>query len=262
MNTFTKEQLNQFTEDGFLFLNAKDVWSVEDLAQLLHEAKHVESLTHPALMKYYETIIADAHEKKVIQRIENFVELPECKTLNHLLNGPIFLSKISTLFNAIQPIATEAILYKEKINYKLPGGTGYQPHQDVAAGWWQYGQTLHITAYISIDYATKDNGALELLKGEHQKGLIGEQYQELPEEYCAKHDWHLYETAPGDVLFFTSFVPHRSKPNHTNTPRRVLYMTYSMQSEGDFRTQYFKDKRKSFPPDDEREAGMVYSYKI
>jgi len=45
-------------------------------------------------------------------------------------------------------------------------------------------------------------------------------------------------------------------------PRRVLYITYNRASEGDWREQYYADKRKSFPPDCEREAGKVYEYKV
>ena len=182
--------------------------------------------------------------------------------MRNLLTGPLFLDRVSALFNVVQPIKSSAILYKEKINYKLPGGIGYKPHQDVAAGWWQYGQTLHISAYIALDNVTAANGALELVKGEHERGLIGRAYEELPVDYCAQQTWHKYETNPGDVLFFTSFVPHRSNENMTNTSRRILYATYSMAHEGDFRTQYFADKRISFPPDNERIAGEVYEYKI
>jgi len=42
----------------------------------------------------------------------------------------------------------------------------------------------------------------------------------------------------------------------------VCYTTYAKKSEGDFRKKYYEDKRKSFPPDIEREAGKVYEYKI
>jgi ectoine hydroxylase-related dioxygenase (phytanoyl-CoA dioxygenase family) len=32
--------------------------------------------------------------------------------------------------------------------------------QDHAAGWWMYGQSLHISIMVNIDQATKENGAL------------------------------------------------------------------------------------------------------
>ena len=32
----------------------------------------------------------------------------------------------------------ESVLFKDKINYKYPGGEGFQPHQDITAGWGNY----------------------------------------------------------------------------------------------------------------------------
>ena len=69
-------------------------------------------------------------------------------------------------------------------------------------------------------------------------------------------------TRPGDVVFFDCFVPHRSGDNPTNEARRVLYVTYSPASEGDHRAAYFADKRKSYPPDIEREPGRTYVFRV
>ena len=44
-----------------------------------------------------------------------------------------------------------AVVMKEKLNYKHPGGGGYAPHQDFAA--YDFGST-HITCAIAIDAAT------------------------------------------------------------------------------------------------------------
>lgn len=264
MNSFfSEEQLALFKTDGLLYVNANAIWTPNELEQLLEQSLLIEALEDKQLMRYFETTQSvNGEERKVLQRIENFIDLSACATLRDLMTGPLFLSRVSALFNAIQPVKSSALLHKEKINYKLPGGSGYKPHQDAAAGWWQYGQTLHISAYVSIDYVNNNNGALELVKGEHRRGLIGSPFQELPVDYCAQQTWHMYETAPGDVLFFTSFVPHRSGPNHTNKSRRILYATYSMAHEGNFREQYFADKRLSYPPDNERFSDQIYEYKI
>jgi len=67
---------------------------------------------------------------------------------------------------------------------------------------------------------------------------------------------------PGDVAFFDCFVPHQSAPNLTDQPRRNLYMTYNRSSEGDHRERYFADKRKSYPPDNERVEGKEYVFRV
>ena len=46
------------------------------------------------------------------------------------------------------------------------------------------------------------------------------------------------ETEPGDVVVFSSYVPHRSRPNLSDTSRNLLYLTYNAQSEGYQRDEY------------------------
>jgi hypothetical protein len=48
----------------------------------------------------------------------------------------------------------------------------------------------------------------------------------------------------------------------TQHPRRNLYLTFNRQRDGDFREQYFADKRRSFPPDFEREPGARYVFRV
>ena len=53
-----------------------------------------------------------------------------------------------------------AVLYKEKVNYKLPGGAGYSPHQDAPA----YPMIdVHVSAMVAVDDADESNGGLELV---------------------------------------------------------------------------------------------------
>jgi 2-aminoethylphosphonate dioxygenase len=64
------------------------------------------------------------------------------------------------------------------------------------------------------------------------------------------------------VIFFDSFVPHASKPNLTQAPRRVLYLTYNLARDGDCRARYFADKYAAFPPDIDRETDKVYVFRV
>jgi len=208
-------------------------------------------------MKYYEKkkgLVGGDCTGKMLQRIENFAQYNP--GMDYFLTGSKLLGYCSDLFG--EP----SILYKEKINYKLSGGEGFAPHQDVSAGWWMYGQSLHISVLVCIDEANAENGCLEVTHGDHRRGLIGEPWKELPSDFTAGATWVAAPTKPGDVLFFDSFVPHRSGPNLTTRPRRVLYATYAKAAEGDFRDRYYADKRLSFPPDCERDPTKVYEYKI
>jgi hypothetical protein len=42
----------------------------------------------------------------------------------------------------------------------------------------------------------------------------------------------------------------------------VLYVTYNRRADGDHRAQYYADKRKSYPPDVERDPGRQYVYRV
>ena len=60
----------------------------------------------------------------------------------------------------------------------------------------------------------------------------------------------------------TSASGDRRVPTRSGSPRRNLYLTYNRAGDGDHRERYFADKRKSFPPVNEREAGRSYAYRV
>jgi len=256
LRTLTKDQVDQFDRDGFLLIPAAQAWSQQELKLMLNSCEMMGDWPDAPgkWMKYYEPNRNNPQGSKILCRIENFTQYNP--GLDFLLNGEKLLNINSDLFGE------SSILYKEKINYKLPGGDGFAPHQDVAAGWWMYGQTLHISCLVSIDAATKENGCLEVVRGRHMEGLMGDDWKGIPDEKVAAMQWELIPTQPGDVLLFDSYVPHRSAPNNTNASRRVLYATYAKANEGDLRDRYYSDKRASFPPDCERDPNKVYQYKI
>jgi len=252
--TLSEEQLASWDRDGFLIVRAEQIFAPEQVTDLVKWSDEIEQWaeTPGKWMMYFSKSLKD--QSKLLHRVENFFDYHE--GYNAMFNSGPFLGLVTQLFK--EP----AILYKEKINFKYPGGEGFEPHQDHAAGWWMYGHTLHISILVTIDEATKENGCLEVVAGRHKEGLLGEKYKAVPEDVVKECTWIPVETKPGDIVFFDSYVPHRSAPNMSETKRRVLYATYNKQSEGDYRAQYYADKRKSYPPDCEREEGKVYDYKI
>ena len=66
----------------------------------------------------------------------------------------------------------------------------------------------------------------------------------------------------GDAVIFTDYSPHRSSDNISNKKRRMLFLTFNAKKFGDFRKKYFIDKRKSYPPNAERQTGKVYVYHV
>ena len=115
---------------------------------------------------------------------------------------------------------------------------------------------------VSIDETTEANGCLEMANWNHRRELIGDLWHPLTEAQLEDVAFVPCPTRAGDVVFFDSFIPHRSAPNLSDAPRRVLYVTYNPSSEGDHRERYYTEKRKSYPPDCEREPGKIYEYRV
>jgi len=272
LQVLTEAQWESFNNTGILVIPSEQMWTADEKQLLLGGVNIMDDWPDQKgkWMKYYEKKKAPGQttggasmqtmqpvssaDEKLLCRIENFVQYNPA--LNFICNGQKILNVMGDLFG--EP----AVLYKEKINYKLPGGDGFAPHQDVAAGWWMYGQTLHISALVCVDEANAENGCLEVVYGCHRRGLLGAPWKEVPADIAANLTWTPAPTKPGDVVLFDSYVPHRSGPNFSQRKRRVLYATYSKESEGNYRDRYYADKRISFPPDVERDPNKKYEYKI
>ncbi len=147
-----------------------------------------------------------------------------------------------------------AVLYKEKINYKAPGGGGYAPHQDAPA--YPFIDT-HVSCMVAVDDATVENGCLEVVDGHHHRVLPVDGAGCIRADVVESLTWMPVEVPAGSTLWFHSRTPHRSGPNHSPVPRRALYPTYNALSEGDLREAYYREKLERFAAEGERSDGKV-----
>ncbi len=249
---FSDDQLAAYRRDGFIVVRGLfDAAAMRDIAQWTDEVQGWPE-TPGKWMKYFDESLKRPGER-VLNRVENFC--PYHAELGALVTGGALEGRVAEL------LGEPAVLFKEKINFKLPGGGGFEAHQDMQAGWDAYGG-LYVTALVSVDAATVENGCLELAAGHHQRGMIGESWRPFGENELEGVEFAPMPTEPGDTVFFDSFTPHRSAPNMTDSPRRVLYITYNRASEGDHRAQYYADKRESYPPDIERDPDKTYVFRV
>ena len=245
----TKQHIDDFNRDGFVIVHG--LYAGTELDAIIAWTDEVAA--YPEVpgryMMYFEKSLLQPSQR-ILSRMED-VE-PFHRGFSRLFTTDKMQGCVSELFGE------EAVLFKDKINFKMPGADGFKAHQDVQAGWDRYA-SLHITVLVSIDPSTLENGCLELAPGQHKNGLIGESWKPLEENAL---DYIPAPTDPGDAVFFDSYTPHRSAPNHTSSARRVLYVTYNRLSEGDHRRQYYADKRESYPPDCERTPGREYVFRV
>ncbi len=199
-------------------------------------------------MKYFEN---PGSRQRLLCRIENFL------AYQPLFNDTVLGS--STLNLLSQLMDEPAVLFKEKINFKLPGGQGFLAHQDAPA-FSSFDQHYHITLMLSIDPMTIDNGCLEISDSvKHRSLLEMNDDLTLTTEVADQLKWQSVETDPGDLVLFDSYLPHRSGSNISNQSRRALFATYNRLIDGSWRDKYYSEKRLTFPPDVEKKPGITYN---
>lgn len=250
--TLAPEQLGAFERYGFVV--CRGFFSPAEMEEVDRWTRELEGAPEASGRHwvYREQSLKDP-ERKVLQRIENFCAFHA--GFDRLFRHGRIVRCVDQLFGE------SAVLFKDKINFKKPGGGGFKPHQDQQAGWSAYA-SLFITVLIGVDASTPENGCLEIATGQRLRRLVGEEWKPLSDEVMAAMNPTPLATRRGDAVFFDSYVPHGSKPNMTDRPRRVLYVTYNRASEGDQRARYFADKYRSFPPDIDRDPAKTYVFKV
>ncbi|MBV9549262.1 MAG: phytanoyl-CoA dioxygenase family protein [Alphaproteobacteria bacterium] len=251
MTILTNGDKSHFHQKGWVV--AKGFFSAQKAAQLAQWTDEISALPEvPGRhMVYWETSKLDP-ERRLVQRIENFC--PYHAGMDGVVRSGRLMAAVETLLEA------PSVLYKDKINFKFPGGAGFELHQDQQAGWSTYAP-LFLTALISIDRATVESGCLQVADMPRPHALLGEEWKPLRAS-ALSGPLLTIPTEPGDVIFFDSFVAHASDLNRSDHQRRILYLTYNCLADGDHRAKYFHDKRLNFPPDVERIPGREYRFRV
>ena len=226
-----EQQIGKFRADGFLvcpgFLAAAEL---EHVRQWMDDVgRWAQDPAAPGQHYFEKTASGPA-----LARSEAFAA--HHRGFHELLVQGRLISVLGQLFGE------SAILFKEKINYKLPGGGGFAPHQDAAA--YRFG-SLHITCLLAADPCTQENGCLYFASGRQAEGLIAlDDAGCMGREAAESMNWTAAEMPAGGAVFFDSFVPHYSQANHSALSRRAVYATYIKAAEGDLRDAYYQDRQE------------------
>ena len=238
-------QRDQWARSGYLQI-ADFFEETDKLVEYCNDLQVLEEVPGK-WMKYFEYPKPDQRQ---LCRIEKFIEFH--RGWHDILMGPRMAAVLADLFGEA------AVLYKEKINFKLPGGGGFKAHQDAPA-YDEFGHSMHITAMIAIDPANTENGCFQIVDGPRVlKKLSTNSDLTIKSDWEKNFIWQPLVSARGDLLLFDSYLPHRSGPNNSANSRRLLFATYNRESEGDRRADYFSNKRRTFPPECELDPAKSY----
>lgn len=243
------EHLDSFKRDGFVVLRGG--FSAAEVAEI--EAATSEIVARPEQSGkhwvYHETSLKNGADDLVC-RIENLSPFhPGFAELSAALKP-----------SAGQLLGEDSVLFKEKINFKMPGGDGFTPHQDSQAGWDAYAP-MFVSVLVSIDAATIENGCLEMVAGFHQKGIY-RPWEPLTDDDMAEMEFVAYPTEPGDIVYFDCYAPHKSAPNMSDKIRRIYFATYNRLSDGEHMAEYYADKHTTYPPDIDRDPDKEYRFRV
>jgi 2-aminoethylphosphonate dioxygenase len=255
-----QEQKSFFQKNGYLWI--KNFFSQEQVSFLKGRA---EDINHGAQKLLMLSQNGGPSLKQLQQTIPGaLIVVPESQNPSQVCRAEDLLTCFPDLYAFITSTVTSYIgqlleepyvIFKDKINFKWPGGGAFPPHQDFPA-YEIFGPRQHVTAMVCIDYATLENGCLQVAKNwkeifaaDLEDGLVlpfiegGRGHGTIQPQYCEKISWLALETSPRDLVLISSFIPHYSEPNKSKNPRRALFLTHNRLAEGEFRKTYYRTKR-------------------
>jgi 2-aminoethylphosphonate dioxygenase len=256
---FTKNQIKKistyYNVNGFVIIKN------------FFKSRYIENIKHNLLLNtqnkkgnffYYEN---SKDHKKILRRIEKISDFS--KSAKKLINS----TKIIKLINEIS--IKKNILFKDKLNFKYPGGAGYMPHIDghffwkdkhnkLENGWSKYSNSF-TNLVIPLEKSTVKNGCLYVAKKKDTQKLgdnwlsitqkLEKNSPNIKKKDLKKFIFKKIVLNTGDILIFDWKCAHYSKENNSNDSRMIFYSTYCEMNKkinnNDFRKAYYRDKEHS-----------------
>ena len=252
MTKISNNEIYQFDQKGFLI--KKNFFTKSFIKKILNEIDLIKFKDGSKKFdRYFGKSLKDKN-RSILVRIENFYK--KIKYLTKVIDNKSIKKILSKLFR------NKATLFKEKINFKPPGCGPDRLHQDSQAGWNKYAKN-YINVLISLEKSTNNNGCLQIdISGNNCFKLMSKKMKPLTMKELKNPKFKKLLLGEGDLVFFNSYTPHFSHSNNSKKSRSQIYLTYNKEKDGKFRSRYIKDKRKTFPPDNERLANKKYFYKV
>jgi len=231
----------QLNEDGFLV--REHVFTREECRRMID---HIEALERDLLAaKRKEKHVVGSYMFEIQQEMQAVVkwepEFPDViqglEPFAHLSPALDSWARDPRLWEVARDMIGEPEigLFTEKTTNKRAHTGGHIIlHQDYPY-WRNQNPVAHkvITAMIQLDDADRENGCLEVLPASHRDGwnrvtkkVDGFGANELDVDEFDLTKLVPVESGAGSVIFFGSFLIHRSLPNRSNRDRRALLYSY------------------------------------
>lgn len=194
----TKEEINQFRQDGFL--GPIKMCSPDDMVPI---RKEIETLLETA---------PPGHKQKHHNRHL------DSRVMYDLSTHPEILGRMISLYGP------DLLLWRTNFFVKNKGTKGIPWHQDF--NYWPLEPPIIISAWIAIDPSTKENGCVQIIPGSHRKvvphikATPDVQFKEMADAgYYNPEDLVELEMQPGEFILFNERTLHHSEANHSEQRR-------------------------------------------
>ena len=226
-DAFLPPHVDQFREDGFLLI--KGALDADALEEARAGLMHLISGDNPEFrgIQYEKSVRGRLDELSRKERIASVRKLQffvgHDDRLTRLSEDPRLLRILEAIIGETPGLfANQAMVKPAKIGREKPW------HQDHAYFDLPMGTQI-VSAWVSLDAATPENGCMHVIPGSHREG---------PVVHFQVRDWQIcdeqvqtsrivaVETDPGDILLWDGLLHHGTPPNRSDRGRRALQLHY------------------------------------
>jgi len=262
-NTPYNKIILNYKKNGFVivknFFKKKDIDNIKN--QILNKILHARKSNN----FYYEKI----NNFNKLRRIEGITDF------SAVSKKIMYSNRILKLIKDIKKKKFD--LFKDKLNFKYPGGKGYLPHIDghffwkdknnkIQNGWKKYADDF-VNLVIPLEKSDKKNGCLYLAQKKNIKNL-GNSFNKITKKMSIgtpniklddkkNFNYTAAELEKGDICLFDWKCAHFSKNNNSNRSRMIFYATYYKKNgKKNIRDNYYLDKQTSL--NDKKNKSLLF----
>jgi ectoine hydroxylase-related dioxygenase (phytanoyl-CoA dioxygenase family) len=183
---------------------------------------------------FFET---SSEDDRRLTRVERIWE--SLSTLHNTSLGEKLLS------TAQDYLAEPAILFKDKVNIRYSGTNGYAPHQDSAAGWFEFSNRF-VSLGVFLSHSNRMRGGFEVASHVHRLGHFDNLQGRMRDEDFKLMNPQSVEANPGDLILLDSETPHRTVTNTSGHDIFHLLFTFANARTPGVRDAYYTKKLNCF----------------
>ncbi len=230
----SEAELTQFQEQGYLIL--RGVFSADEIRVFREESEALTTRIVDLSQEYGRdpayNLRFEIDENGRAWKIDPFVGASP--VLATLTRDRRICDRLASFYDGHEPV-----LFKDKLIRKPANSHGNGLHQDY--NWWQGFPESLISVSVALDKTTRENGCTEFWSG-WQRGFLHEPGQlNGLDPAKVEGETHIYgELEAGDIVLFHCLTPHAAGPNESDSPRRVLFLTYNDSRDGEHYAAHYE----------------------